>query len=329
MRWSKKRLVILAAVLCLAAGVAIVAFVLIKRPSPETQAVEPLMSLVATKAGTPDKPRLLDSWSIWDYGITIRRHPDAPDRYLIRGGFHTDDGPWKIAYKRADAARAAAWESGTPFDESAFDPYKREFETEQYRRSPVVDVDIANGTLTYSSNEVWDRAEVLRPKEHEPERTTRKPGFRDLMKEDDVPRVGGGIIRPLETTSDWSVSAFGTFGFPNVEGGAELAVLTQALAGMFGGRQLGGHSFMGTGHLYVQFFDNVTHQRLGEVVRAQWIMPMVDPVNWGYILTPDERYLLIVSDEQSYRPPNDRTPVVYTTKVSVIAVPPVPPLAAP
>ncbi|MFN9133396.1 MAG: hypothetical protein ACK5XO_12070, partial [Phycisphaerales bacterium] len=243
MRWSKKRLVILTAVLCLVAGVAIVAFVLITRPSPEEQAVEPLMSLVATTAATPDKPRLLDNWSIWEGGITIRRHPDAPDRYLIRGGFRDDDGPWKIAYKRADAARAAAWESGTPFDESAFDPYKREFETEQYRRSPVVDVDIANGTLTYSSNEVWDRAEVLRPKEHEPERTTRKPGFRNTMKEDDVPRVGGGIIRPFDWTSDWSVSAFGTFGFPNVEGGAELAVLTQALAGMFGGRQRG-HSLM-------------------------------------------------------------------------------------
>jgi hypothetical protein len=329
MRWSKKRLVILTAVLCLAAGVAIVAFVLITRPSPEEQAVEPLMSLVATKAGTPEKPRLPDSWSSWERGITIRRHPDAADRYLIRGGFRDDDGPRKIAGTRERAARTAAWESGTPFDESAFDPYKREFETEQYRRSPVMDVDIANGTLTYSSNEVWDRAEVLRPRELERERAPLKPGFRKAMNENDVPRVGGGIIRSLEKTSDRSVSAFGTFGFPDVEGGAELAAVTQAFAGMFGGRQLGGHSFMGTGHLYVQFFDNVTHQRLGEVVRAQWIMPMVDPVNWGYILTPDERYLLIVSDEWTYRPPNVYTPDVYTTKVSVIAVPPVPPLPAP
>lgn len=314
-----QRVVVLAAIACALAGGGC-------DDAEPVSVVKPLHIItvpIPAEAGTTP-PELNLSYS---GGIALRASADGPNRFLFRGGAMSPVGPFWAASKRANSTRQDAAHGGRDFDIKRPWPVVRDDETDEFRQGWVIDIDIATGVASLSSNEAWDRAagpteftggpltgatEIGTEAERlGSPRSVKLADGRTVMgmkfaSGRVVPAFGGGLVRSLGRSGDGRIVAQGSFGFPFGERDDELRNVSKAIAG--------GDS-RGNGNLFVQFFDTTTEQRVGPVFEAHAVLPFEATVHWGYIWTPDGRHLLIIGSRWDVQP--NRMSVV----ISVIPIP--------
>jgi hypothetical protein len=256
----------------------------------------------------------------WRAGTHLKIHPDAPDRYLLRAARFEGRNPWNMSSSRVSlelSDRSA--KPLTPTDQRL--RIRREDESEEFRLGKVLDIDIANRRLTISDNETWDRA--LPPESVEPEASrkllvsftpsggSRADASRKAKNSAPRPRfVGGSHINAFGSVKAGKIRVYGVFDVPWDEfRGTDMGSVLQAISPS-------SPNAGGNGHLFVQFVDPELGRRIGPVFEAQTVVPIKYGLSWGSIVTPDDKFILVVTDEEE-----SLMSVNIVTRVSVIRTP--------
>lgn len=256
----------------------------------------------------------------WRAGTHLKIHPDAPDRYLLRAARFEGMSPYNMQSRRLSLELSdGSAKRLTPTDQRL--RFRREDESEEFRLGKVLDIDIANRRLTISDNETWDRA--LPPESVEPEASRKllvsfipSGGSRDeaaRKAKQSAPRpqfIGGSNINGFGSVKAGKITVYGVWDFPWDEfRGTDMGAVLQALSPS-------SPNAGGNGHLFVQFVDPEVGQRIGPVFEAQPVVPIKYGLTWGSIVTPDDKFILVVTDEEE-----SLLSLNIVTRVSVIRTP--------
>ncbi|MFN9131135.1 MAG: hypothetical protein ACK5XO_00445 [Phycisphaerales bacterium] len=289
---------------------AIVMLLSFRSSDPKINSIQPDLVLTMTHTVPNGIQARLRAFGYWQQGMYVKAHPDGPDRYLIRPTSRNGLSPQMQAEARIFAIENEHRPAKVlPLD----DPRRRilrEDESEDFRSGKVLDIDIANRRVTLSDNDAWDRAP---PPDVAGDAEVRRAGLNYLVARsgrgdggEPLPPlrlVGGSSVWPLGVARARNIAVFGVFGDPPEGLGAAASTFVPA-------------SETGNGHLFVQFVDLTLGQRVGPVIEAQKVVPTDYAVALGAMVTPDGKFVFVVSDEETAFGSPD-----IVTRVSVIRVP--------
>jgi hypothetical protein len=305
------------AILVIVGTLALVLVLVLRSRDPAIKSIPP--DLVLTMTHIVPFEAGIDRHGRWRQGTFIKVHPDGPDRYLVRAASSEGPGPRSLRNRRVAKMASEGVSSTTWAPDDPRLGVLREDETDEFRRLKVLDIDIANRRLTLADNDTWDRAlppeavqsAANRPvgKSSLPLGSGRESWRKEARESPPKPRlVGGSIASGLGMVNGNKIHVYGVFDFPwdelmRTEEGRIMSLFAHS-------------SGNGNGHLFVQFVDATLGRRVGPVIEAQMVAPLDYPVEGSGIVTPDEKFVLVITDEGV---PLGSPSIV--TRVSVIRVP--------
>lgn len=257
-------------------------------PSGERRFQPPLHeSAIQRSYSDPHKPILNSAWGPGS-GFAVRQSEVNGSRYLLRGG------PRK--FRTQDVAGAGELDDD------------------------VYEVDVLTGDLRLASQAEWDSA--AGPLHHNRDVIV-EPGWVDSQRENGwihfsgthpwrVTGYGGGRVMQFGVGLGGTVRAIATYADTHPPGKPSGFDASRGAIGAF---TLSDPRTHDSGRIYIQFVRNDDWAPVGPLIRCQAVSILWLQGAWGAIMTPDERFVLVVGDQLDYP---KRT---LTTTVSVIAMP--------